>query len=51
MDMNDFRKNNFPKVFFYGKYKAIFKAKSQKGKLLGCFISQLKVLRPWEVTN
>lgn len=49
MDPNDLQKNNFPKVFFYGKYKCVVKVISKNGRLLGCVESQLRIVRPWEV--
>ncbi|XP_025202160.1 uncharacterized protein LOC112599458 [Melanaphis sacchari] len=47
-DMQKFEDNNFPKVFFYGKYKITTKIKTINEKVVGCAIAELSVLRPWE---
>ncbi|XP_060871961.1 uncharacterized protein LOC132946138 [Metopolophium dirhodum] len=41
--------NNFPKVYFYGKYKYVGKVKTKDNKLLGCVAYEVEALRPWEV--
>lgn len=38
-----------PKVFFYGKYKGSLKIKFQNNTLVGCFIVEFDMLRPWEL--
>ncbi|XP_060875946.1 uncharacterized protein LOC132949197 [Metopolophium dirhodum] len=40
--------NNFPKVYFYGKYKFTGKLKDKKNKQLACIVAELNVMRPWE---
>jgi hypothetical protein len=40
--------NNFPKVYFYGKYKYVGKVKNKNNKLLGCLAVELSLVRPWE---
>ncbi|XP_060849841.1 uncharacterized protein LOC132928911 [Rhopalosiphum padi] len=40
--------NNFPKVYFYGKYKYVGKLKNKNNKLLGCIAAELSIVRPWE---
>ncbi|XP_060872089.1 uncharacterized protein LOC132946224 [Metopolophium dirhodum] len=41
--------SNFPKVYFYGKYKYVGKVKTKDNKLLGCVAYEVELLRPWEV--
>lgn len=49
MDMNKLIEgHNFPKVYFYGKYKAIFKFINVKNVLLGCGVLEFNLIRPWE---
>ncbi|XP_027851461.2 uncharacterized protein LOC114130649 [Aphis gossypii] len=42
--------NNFPKVYFYGKYKYVGKIKNQNNKVVGCKAAELSFVRPWEST-
>ncbi|XP_025202193.1 uncharacterized protein LOC112599486 [Melanaphis sacchari] len=48
IDMQKIEDNNFPKLFFYGKYKATIKIKTINKKVVGCGIIELSFLRPWE---
>ncbi|XP_050056145.1 uncharacterized protein LOC126548858 [Aphis gossypii] len=49
MDSMVFIKNhNFPKVYFYGKYKSVIKIKNMKNELLGCMNFEFSLIRPWE---
>lgn len=41
--------NNFPKVYFYGKYKYVAKVKTKDNKLIGCAVYEVEALRPWEL--
>uniref|UniRef100_A0A2S2QTX6 MD-2-related lipid-recognition domain-containing protein n=1 Tax=Sipha flava TaxID=143950 RepID=A0A2S2QTX6_9HEMI len=43
--------NNFPKVFFYGKYKLEMKIKFKNNTLVGCEALEIRVVRPWELPN
>ncbi|XP_060852637.1 uncharacterized protein LOC132930665 [Rhopalosiphum padi] len=47
-DTTLFNDNNFPKVYFYGKYKYVGKVKNKNNKLLGCIAAELSFVRPWE---
>lgn len=49
MDVNEFRNNNLPKTFFYGKYKVTSKIKNNARQLMGCIATQMQLVRPWEV--
>ncbi|XP_026814210.1 uncharacterized protein LOC113554528 [Rhopalosiphum maidis] len=40
--------HNFPKVYFYGKYKVSFKIKNYKNEIITCYICELSLIRPWE---
>lgn len=40
--------HNFPKVYFYGKYKATTKIKNVKNEMIGCSILGGSLIRPWE---
>eukprot|EP00102_Acyrthosiphon_pisum_P009078 XP_003246684.2 PREDICTED: uncharacterized protein LOC100570244 [Acyrthosiphon pisum] len=45
----DFKKledHNFPKVYFYGKYKLMINFKNVENKVVGCTIVELYVIRP-----
>lgn len=42
--------NNFPKVYFYGKYKYVGKIKNKYNKVVGCITAELSFVRPWEST-
>ncbi|XP_060871325.1 uncharacterized protein LOC132945569 [Metopolophium dirhodum] len=48
IDMNKFEDNNFPKVYFYGKYKCVIKIKTVEKKVIGCVVLELTLIRPWE---
>lgn len=48
IDLKKFEDHNFPKVFFYGKYKLVFKMKNKENKVLGCRIMEINLIRPWE---
>ncbi|XP_027841007.2 uncharacterized protein LOC114122524 [Aphis gossypii] len=48
VDLKELENHNAPKVFFYGKYKYIFKFKNEQNKILGCFVMEVTLLRPWE---
>ncbi|XP_025193420.1 uncharacterized protein LOC112593271 [Melanaphis sacchari] len=41
--------NRAPKVYFYGKYKMVFKLKNKENKLSACMMSEFDLVRPWEV--
>jgi len=40
--------NNLPNVYFYGKYKSLFKIKNEDKKVLACEVIELSLIRPWE---
>ncbi|CAH1738761.1 unnamed protein product [Aphis gossypii] len=40
--------NNFPKVYFYGKYKVVGKVKNKNNTIVGCLTAEGSLLRPWE---
>lgn len=40
---------NFPKVYFYEKYKYVGNIKSKTNQLLGCIVAEIEAVRPWEV--
>jgi len=40
--------NNFPKVYFYGKYKMSIIIKNEDKKALACEVIELSLIRPWE---
>jgi len=42
--------NNFPKVYFYGKYKFVGKVKNKNNTLVGCITTEGSLLGPWETT-
>ncbi|CAH1724541.1 unnamed protein product [Aphis gossypii] len=49
LDMMDLiESHNYPKVFFYGKYKAVGKLKNIKNQVVGCLALEFTLLRPWE---
>lgn len=48
MDVMDLENNNFPKEFFYGKYKTVIKFENKQKELLGCLVIQMNIKRPWE---
>ncbi|KAE9525911.1 hypothetical protein AGLY_013960 [Aphis glycines] len=49
-DTTLFNDNNFPKVYFYGKYKYVGKIKNKNKKVIGCLAAELSFVRPWELT-
>jgi len=49
-DTTLFNDNNFPKVYFYGKYKYVGRLKNKYNKVVGCIAAELNVVRPWEST-
>ncbi|XP_028044455.1 uncharacterized protein LOC113557827 [Rhopalosiphum maidis] len=48
LDFKEIEDHNFPKVYFYGKYKTTVKIKNVKNDVLGCIILELSLIRPWE---
>jgi len=48
VDLKELESHNAPKVYFYGKYKYTVKFKNGENKILGCFVLELSLLRPWE---
>ncbi|XP_022164269.1 uncharacterized protein LOC111029549 [Myzus persicae] len=48
LDLRKLEEHNFPKVYFYGKYKMTISFKNENNKLLGCAILELSLIRPWE---
>jgi len=36
-------------VYFYGRYKVIFKVKDEENNILGCGVVELSLIRPWEI--
>ncbi|XP_060871264.1 uncharacterized protein LOC132945508 [Metopolophium dirhodum] len=47
----DFKKledNNFPKVYFYGKYKISISFKNVENEVVGCTVAEVNLIRPWE---
>ncbi|XP_026819171.1 uncharacterized protein LOC113557824 [Rhopalosiphum maidis] len=49
IDLKEFENHhNFPKVYFYGKYKFTYKMKNLKNDVLGCAELELSPIRPWE---
>ncbi|NP_001156651.1 uncharacterized protein LOC107882766 [Acyrthosiphon pisum] len=47
-DLTKFEDNNLPKVFFYGKYKVVVRYKNVENKEVGCMVSEINFIRPWE---
>ncbi|XP_016658343.1 uncharacterized protein LOC107883225 [Acyrthosiphon pisum] len=39
---------NFPKIFFYGKYKFVFRYRNLKNEVVSCVVVEFNVMRPWE---
>jgi len=39
---------NFPKVYFYGKYKAVCRYRNLKNEVVGCIVLEFNLIRPWE---
>ncbi|XP_060866577.1 uncharacterized protein LOC132942303 [Metopolophium dirhodum] len=48
IDVKELEDHNFPKVYFYGKYKAVFKMKNEENKILSCTVIEINLTRPWE---
>ncbi|XP_016662669.1 uncharacterized protein LOC107884636 [Acyrthosiphon pisum] len=48
INLKELEDHNFPKVYFYGKYKLQFKMKNQEKKVIGCTVVELSLIRPWE---
>lgn len=48
LDTRAFEDHNFPKVYFYGKYKAAFMVRNAINKEVGCWEHELSLIRPWE---
>jgi len=49
IDLKEIEDHNFPKVYFYGRYKVIFKIKDVENNILGCGVVELSLIRPWEI--
>ncbi|XP_027851047.2 uncharacterized protein LOC114130300 [Aphis gossypii] len=49
IDLKEIEDHNFPKVYFYGRYKVIFKIKDIESNILGCGVIELSLIRPWEI--
>ncbi|XP_022180187.1 uncharacterized protein LOC111040561 [Myzus persicae] len=47
-NLKELEDHNFPKVYFYGKYKMFLKLKNNEQKLLSCTVVELSLIRPWE---
>eukprot|EP00102_Acyrthosiphon_pisum_P008249 XP_003244604.1 PREDICTED: uncharacterized protein LOC100569011 [Acyrthosiphon pisum] len=39
---------NYPKTYFYGKYKAVCRYKNLKNEVVGCLVVEFNLMRPWE---
>ncbi|XP_029346047.1 uncharacterized protein LOC115034197 [Acyrthosiphon pisum] len=39
---------NYPKIYFYGKYKAVLRYKNLKNEVVCCVVVEIKLIRPWE---
>ncbi|CAH1731475.1 uncharacterized protein LOC114122516 [Aphis gossypii] len=48
VDIKELEDLNFPKVYFYGKYKLTVKIKNVKNEVLCCSVIEFSLLRPWE---
>ncbi|KAL4120797.1 hypothetical protein QTP88_013418 [Uroleucon formosanum] len=46
IDLRKFEDHSFPKVYFYGKYKVVFKVKNKENKVLGCENLEISLIRP-----
>ncbi|KAL5237026.1 hypothetical protein ACI65C_004436 [Semiaphis heraclei] len=51
INVKELEDHNFPKVYYYGKYKVLYKIKNVENKLLGCLAFELNLIRPWEKPN
>ena len=47
-DLTNVEDNNLPKVFFYGKYKLVYRLKNVQNKEICCFAAEVNFIRPWE---
>lgn len=43
--MKEIQEHNIPRVYFYGKYKMVFKIKNEENKVLGCGAFELNLIR------
>ncbi|XP_060847933.1 uncharacterized protein LOC132927427 [Rhopalosiphum padi] len=48
MNLMELENHNFPKVYFYGKYRFTFKIKNVENKVIFCAVLELRLIRPWE---
>eukprot|EP00102_Acyrthosiphon_pisum_P026600 XP_016663810.1 PREDICTED: uncharacterized protein LOC103310664 [Acyrthosiphon pisum] len=48
VDLEKLKDHNFPKVYFYGKYKMMVRIKNKQNTILGCGVMELSLIRPWE---
>ncbi|CAH1731483.1 unnamed protein product [Aphis gossypii] len=48
VDLKEFEDLNYPKVYFYGKYRATYKIKNEENKVFSCCIVEFSLVRPWE---
>ncbi|XP_003244605.2 uncharacterized protein LOC100569088 [Acyrthosiphon pisum] len=39
---------NFPKVYFYGKYKAVMRYTNLNNEVVDCTVAEFSLIRPWE---
>ncbi|XP_022164449.1 uncharacterized protein LOC111029653 [Myzus persicae] len=51
IDLTKFEDNNFPKVYFYGKYKVVFRFISKENKEVACEVMEIHFNRPWETAT
>ncbi|XP_015372404.1 PREDICTED: uncharacterized protein LOC107167743 [Diuraphis noxia] len=49
IDSKKFEDHNFPKVYFYGKYKMVYNVKNTKNMVVFCEVVEYTLIRPWEV--
>ncbi|XP_008178894.2 uncharacterized protein LOC100572062 [Acyrthosiphon pisum] len=48
IDKKNLEDMNFPKVYFYGKYKLVCRYKNLKNEVVSCIVVELNLMRPWE---
>ncbi|XP_003241737.2 uncharacterized protein LOC100571897 [Acyrthosiphon pisum] len=48
IDKKKFEDMNFPKTYFYGKYKVVCRYKNLKNEVVGCVVVEVNLIRPWE---
>lgn len=48
MDLKKIENYNFPKVYFYRRYKVKFKIKNVNNNVVGCGVLEVSLIRPWE---